>query len=224
MEDGSRLARTEITTGLAIARGKLSYQLVYRADCQPLIISSRVGWEHTQNLGLYIVRPDGSGFRKILHVDGFAFGTPQWSPDGKRLIYNNMTREDTYYAHGVSSEQLLVSSQVYSVDVATGKKIIKHVSDNNLKVGQHYIANSTNIGYSIKAGTSEGVGYNSIDRKHMSFNLTGLRDPSWSPDGSKIVYNVFNWDQQAGNLQLWSFDSEWDYRYAIKTLNMVHNV
>ena len=64
---------------------------------------SRVGWEHTQNLGLYVVRPDGTGFRKVLHEDGFAFGTPQWSPNGKRLIYNNMTRENTYYAHGVLS-------------------------------------------------------------------------------------------------------------------------
>ncbi|KAJ5375898.1 tat pathway signal sequence domain-containing protein [Penicillium cosmopolitanum] len=184
--------------------------------------SEGVGWEHTQNLGIYIVRPDGSGFRKILHKDGFSFGTPQWSPDGKRLIYNNMTRENTYYAHGVSSEQVLVSSQIYSIDVATGKNIIKHVADDHLKVGQHYIANSTNIGYLIKAGTSEGIGYSSVDKTHMSFNLTGLREPSWSPGGSKIVYNVFNWDQQAGDLQLWSFDSQWDYRYM--DVFPMHNV
>jgi Tol biopolymer transport system component len=163
---------------------------------------------------LYVVRPDGTGFRKVLHQDGFALGTPQWSPNGKRLIYNNMTRENTYYAHGVSSEQAIVPAQIYSVDVATGKNIIAHTSDDNLKVGQHYIANSTNIGYVIKAGDSEGVGYTSPDKTHKAYNLTGLRDPSWSPDGSKIVYNVLNWDQQASNLKLWSFDSEWDYRYV----------
>ncbi|KAJ5337465.1 hypothetical protein MYU51_019691 [Penicillium brevicompactum] len=175
--------------------------------------SEGVGWEHTQNLGLYVVRSDGSGFRKVLHEDGFSFGTPQWSPNGKRLIYNNMTRENTYYAHGVSSEQTAVAAQIYSVDVATGRNIIKHTSDSNLKVGQHYIANSTNIGYVIKAGDSEGVGYTSPGKTHKAFNLTGLREPSWSPDGSKIVYNILNWDQQASNLKLWSFDDEWDYRY-----------
>ena len=178
---------------------------------------SRVGWEHTQNLGLYVVRSDGSGFRKVLHEDGFSFGTPQWSPNGKRLIYNNMTRENTYYAHGVSSEQTAVAAQIYSVDVATGRNIIKHTSDSNLKVGQHYIANSTNIGYVIKAGDSEGVGYTSPGKTHKAFNLTGLREPSWSPDGSKIVYNILNWDQQASNLKLWSFDDEWDYRYDLTT-------
>lgn len=178
-----------------------------------MTIFTSVGWEHTQNLGIYVVRPDGSGFRKILHQHGYALGTPQWSPDGKRLIYNNMTRENTYYAHGVSTEQEIVSSQIYSVDVATGKNIIKHVSDSNLKVGQHYIANSTNIGYLIKAGDLEGISYSSVDKTHKSFNLTGLREPSWSPDGSQIVYNVLNWDQQVGGLQLWSFDNEWDYRY-----------
>ncbi|KAJ6024250.1 tat pathway signal sequence domain-containing protein [Penicillium herquei] len=184
--------------------------------------SDGVGWEHTQNLGLYIVRPDGTGFRKILHEHGFALGTPQWSPDGKRLIYNNMTRENTYYAHGVSTEQVLVASQIYSVDVATGKNIVKHTSDDHLKVGQHFIGNSTNIGYLIKAGTSEGINYISPDKTHKSFNLTGLREPSWSPDGSKIVYNVLNWDQQPGELKLWSFDDEWDYRYM--DVFPMHNV
>ncbi|KAJ5712688.1 tat pathway signal sequence domain-containing protein [Penicillium malachiteum] len=184
--------------------------------------SEGVGWEHTQNLGIYIVRPDGTGFRKILHEHGFSLGTPQWSADGKRLIYNNMTRENTYYAHGVSTEQVLVASQIYSVDVATGKNVVKHTDDDHLKVAQHYIGNSTDIGYLIKAGTSEGISYISPDKTHKNFNLTGLRDPSWSPDGSKIVYNVLNWDQQPGGLKLWSFDDEWDYRYM--DVFPMHNV
>ncbi|KAJ5718288.1 tat pathway signal sequence domain-containing protein [Penicillium malachiteum] len=158
--------------------------------------SEGVGWEHFQNLGLYIVRPDGTDFRKILHEHGFSLGTPQWSPDSKRIIYNNMTRENTYYAHGVSTEQVLVASQIYSVDIATGKNIVKHTADSHLKISQ--------------------------DQSHKNFNLTGLRDPSWSPDGSKIVYSVLNWDQQPGGLKLWSFDDEWDYRYMDVFLQ--HNV
>ncbi|KAJ9203910.1 hypothetical protein DTO164E3_2264 [Paecilomyces variotii] len=176
--------------------------------------SEGVGWEHTQSLGLYVIRPNGSDFRALLHQSGYSLGTPQWSADGKRIIYNNMTTEDTYGSHGVSTQQEAVTAQIYSVDVATGKNIVAHTVGDYPKVGQHYIGNSSNIGYLIKAGPLEGIHYTVPDKTHKAFNLTNLRDPSWSPDGSKIVYSVFNWTQQAAELKLWSFDDDWEYRYV----------
>ncbi|KAJ5117335.1 tricorn protease N-terminal domain-containing protein [Penicillium atrosanguineum] len=172
------------------------------------------GWEHTQSLGIYVIRADGRDFRTLLHEQGHAYGTPQWSSDGGRIIYNNMATEHTYYAHCVPSEQELISSQIWSVDVATGVDRIKHTSSDTFKVGQHYIGNSTNIGYLVKAGDFEGIHYTTPDLTHSSFNLIYLRDPSWSPDGKKLVYWVPNWDQQHAELELFSYDSEWQYRYA----------
>ncbi|KAJ5602129.1 tat pathway signal sequence domain-containing protein [Penicillium lagena] len=175
--------------------------------------SDGTGWEHTQNLGLYVIRKDGRGFRQLAFQVGYALGTPHWSSDGKRVIYNNITRENTYYAHGVSEEQEAVESQIYSVDFATGKNIVAHTSGSYPKFGQHYIGKSSNVGYLIKAGSYEGIHYTKPDSTHKTFNLTNLRDPWWSPDGSKIVYAVPNWTQQAADLELWSYDSEWAYRY-----------
>lgn len=175
--------------------------------------SEGTGWEHTQNLGIYVIRKDGTKLRRLVFQDGFAFGTPQWSGDGKRIIYNNITRENTYYAHGVSAEQESIESQIYSVDFATGKNIVAHTSGSYPKFGQHYMGNSSNIGYFIKAGSLEGVHYTHTDSTHKAFNLTNIRDPWWSPDGSKLVYAIPNWTQQAADLELWSFDSEWEYRY-----------
>ncbi|OJJ94752.1 hypothetical protein ASPACDRAFT_48580 [Aspergillus aculeatus ATCC 16872] len=175
--------------------------------------SEGVGWEHTQSLGLYVIRPDGTGLRTLVRQDGYSFGTPQWSRDGKRIIYNNMTREDTYGSHGVSQQQAAVSSQIYSVDFATGTDIQAHTSGSYPKVGQHYIGSSSNIGYLVKAGPYEGINYTTPDKTHKAFNSTNIRDPWWSPDGSKIVYQTWNWAQQAAGLKLWSFDDDWEYRY-----------
>lgn len=175
--------------------------------------SEGVGWEHTQSLGLYVIRADGRHFRTLRRQSGYSLGTPQWSPDGKRIIYNNMTRENTYFCHGVSTEQEAVTAQIYSVDFATGKDVIAHTFADYPKVGQHYVGNSSNIGYLIKAGPFEGINYTAPDNIHKKFNLTNLRDPAWSPDGSKLVYHIPNWTQQAGELKLWSFDDDWEYRY-----------
>jgi Tol biopolymer transport system component len=175
--------------------------------------SEGTGWEHTQSLGLYVIRADGRYFRTLRREKAYALGTPQWSPDGTRIIYNNMTTEHTYYAHCVSEEQEMVTSQIYSVDFATGKDLVAYTFSSYFKVGQHYIGNSTNIGYLIKAGDLEGIHYTKPDLTHKPFNLSNLRDPSWSPDGSKIVYWIPNWAQQPAELKLFSYDKDWEYRY-----------
>ncbi|KAI1329027.1 hypothetical protein F5Y16DRAFT_409380 [Xylariaceae sp. FL0255] len=169
------------------------------------------GWEHTQTLSIYVIRPDGSDFRKVVGEEGFSLGTPQWSTDGKRIVYNRLTTEDTYNAHGISGT--VVPSQIMSIDVTTGLNNVTHQSDANLKLGQQWIGNSTNIGFNVKAGTGEGIGYTSPDATHKAFNLTGLRHPSWSPDGTKVVYEVYDWTQRPAERPLFSFNDDWEYRF-----------
>ncbi|KAF7533361.1 hypothetical protein G7054_g7152 [Neopestalotiopsis clavispora] len=171
------------------------------------------GWEHTQTLSIYVVRPDGSDLRQVVSEDGYSLGTPAWSPDGSRILFNRVSREDTYASHGTVYQYAEVSGQILSVDVATGADVVNHTSGDYLKLFQHYVGNSSNIGYVIKGGDSEGINYTEPDATHTAFNLTYLRDPSWSPDGSKVVYEVVSWDQRAAGREIFSWDSEWDYRF-----------
>jgi Tol biopolymer transport system component len=53
------------------------------------------GWEHTQELSVYVIRPNGSDFRQLATKPGYCLGSPKWSPDGKRVVYYEMTREAT---------------------------------------------------------------------------------------------------------------------------------
>lgn len=176
--------------------------------------SNGTGWEHTQSLSIYVIRPNGSDFRQIINQTGYSLATPQWSPDGTRIIYNMLMTEDTYNAHGVNTTEATVTSQIYSVDVATGTDIVALTSGDYLKVGQHYIGNSSNVGYSIKGGTPyEGINYTNPDTTHTTFQVTYLRNPSWSSDGTKLVYEIPNWSQRQAEEELFSFDSEWDYRF-----------
>lgn len=174
--------------------------------------SNGTGWEHTQSLGLYLVRPNGSDFRKVIGETGFCFGTPQWSPDGSRLLYYNMTTEDTYGAHGTSQQQSAVTSQIYSVDVGTGRDIQQLTFSQSLKVFGSYVGNSSNVAYLMKAGDSPGINYTVPDSNHSYINNT-IRGPSFSPDGSRVVYEVYDWEQRQAGKKLFGWDPEWDYRF-----------
>ncbi|KAM0817323.1 putative Dipeptidylpeptidase IV N-terminal domain-containing protein [Seiridium cardinale] len=112
------------------------------------------GWEHTQTLSIY-VPPDGSDLRQIVSEDGYSLGSPSWSIDGSHILYNRITRENTYAAHGTASQMAAVASQILSVDVATGTDIVNHTSGDYLKANQHYFGNSSNIGYLIKGADRE---------------------------------------------------------------------
>ena len=77
-----------------------------------------VGWERTQESSIYLIKPDGSGWKKIASNPGFDEGSPSWSPDGKHVVFYETPVESTWGAHrpeGINK----VSSQLVSVDVST---------------------------------------------------------------------------------------------------------
>jgi Tol biopolymer transport system component len=174
--------------------------------------SDGTGWELTQSLAVYVVRADGSDFRKVISQEDHCLGSPKWSPDGLRLLYYNMTTEDTYAAHGVYNQQESVVSQIYSVDVATGSDISQLTFDDSFKVSASYIGDSGNIGYLLKAGTSPGLNYTENDASHRYINGT-MRNPTWSPDGTKVVYEIYAWEQRQAGQNLFSWDDDWEYRF-----------
>jgi Tol biopolymer transport system component len=164
------------------------------------------GWEHVQALSIYIIHPDGTGFRRLTKT-GLCDGAPKWSPDGKKLIYYEIAPEDTWAARRPNLA-LKVASQIFSVDVNSGDRI-ELTSGPGLKVLPQYLTNDK-IGYLLKAGPNAGLAYIGGEA-----NVKGnMHSPCWSPDGTKVIYEEVDFTHRTQNLPLYSWDKNYDYRYT----------
>lgn len=166
------------------------------------------GWEHTQELSIYVIRPDGTGFRQVATRDGYCLGSPKWSPDGSRIVFYEITVEGTWGAHRPEAIGQ-VESQIVSVDVATGARV-EHTSGPHLKVAPQYIG-ADEIGYLVKGGADEGLAYVSGTRPGVK---RALRSPVWSPDGKSVIYEKLDYTTRALDAPLYSWDSDWEYRFC----------
>jgi len=165
------------------------------------------GWEHTQELSIYVIRADGQDFRRIASKLGYCLGSPKWSPDGRRVVFYEMTTEETW---GARRPNLVASvvSQIVSVDVMTGDRTV-HTSGAGLKVFPQFLS-ATEIAYHRKGGPEEGLVYTS---GRPGFKAA-LRSPSWSADGKTVIYDKVSFKPRTQNQSLYSWDEDWEYRYT----------
>ena len=164
------------------------------------------GWEHVQELSLYVIRADGEGFRRIAAKPGRCYGAPKWSPDGKRVIFYDISPEDTW---GARRPELVfkTTSQILSVDVATGD-VATHTSGPGVKLFPQFLQGGA-IAYMIKGGQDEGLHYTS-GRPSVK---GAFRAPQWSPDGARVIYQKVKFGTFKDGQKLNSWDPAWDYRY-----------
>ena len=163
------------------------------------------GWEHVQELRIYLIHPDGTGLACI-SKPGVCSGSPKWSLDGKRIIYYEIPVEETWDARRPPLAKK-ATSQIVSVSVANGERT-EHTSGPGLKLEPQYISEST-IGYLTKALPNAGLTYS-----NGSIVSGNMRSPSWSPDGKTVVYEKEDYTPWPQNKLLYSWDSNYEYRYT----------
>ena len=163
------------------------------------------GWEHTQQLRIYVIRPDGTGFREVASRADYALGAPKWSPDSKRIVFYAMSDEDTWNAHRPEGQPGM-SNEIMSVELES-HLYTTHASGPGCKVTPQFL-NARDVGYCVKGGGDEGL-YTTSGAAPIKGH--GLRDPSWSPDGKTIIYEKLDYKPRPEFQKLYSWDPEWDY-------------
>ena len=145
-------------------------------------------WEKTQSLSVYIVRPDGSGLRRITRGRGVA-GSPQWSPDGKRIFYYETSEIGAVFASGANATK--GATQIVSVDAADGT-FTQVTTGDGVRRWPQPLADG-----SIAFLDSDPKGSTALCRVKDAVITKGglgdIRSPSWAPDGKTVVYAKVSW-------------------------------
>jgi Tol biopolymer transport system component len=170
-----------------------------------------VGWERTQESSIYVIHPDGSGFRKVATRAGYAEGSPSWSANGRDVVFYETPVESTWGAH---RPELIdkVSSQIVQVEVGTGER--KELTNTpGFKVFPQYVS-ATNVAYHVKNGEHEGI-YETGGYSRTTAG-SGIRSPHYSVDGKQVVYEkvVYGRPFHPNGTPLYSFEPGWNYRFV----------
>ena len=154
-------------------------------------------WEHLHVADLYVVRPDGSGLKRVTAHGGFC-GSPRWTTDSVHIVAYCMTGEQTLDNRRAVPEHP-EDTQLVQVDSTTGKV-------SNLPAGRGVMFNPSILRGGVLAwirrdGEKErGIYYSSGTRGPMG----EIRGAAWSPDGKQVVFHKRVTFQRKPWVRTWS--------------------
>jgi len=139
-------------------------------------------WEQMQLTAVYIVRRDGTELRRLTPLDQIA-GTAKWSPDGRQLVYYQVSDiEERHEGRGAGHGRIMV------VDLQTGATRTASSGGAVFEESPQYLS-ATEIGY-LAFVRESGVETSQLAYSSGRIGAPrSMRSPSWSPDGSSVVYH-----------------------------------
>jgi len=189
MDLRSRQARAVTTTTTATGMGgdfRPSWSpdgrwLAFSSDRGTTMTMARGRWEALQPADIYVVRPDGTGLKRV-NAPGNFCGSPKFSSDGTRLLAYCMPLESTLETRRPNplpgNDTTLVS-----IDIATGKATDTPAGP-GVKISPAFLPGG-DIGYVRKDSSDAGIYYTSGKRGPRG----NVRVAAWSPDGSRVVFH-----------------------------------
>ena len=167
------------------------------------------GLGHYQALSVYVIRLDGTGLRRMTEPDMSA-GSPEWSPDGSRLVFYEIDPAQTFVARMGTPENAL--AQIISIDMVTGERV-EHTAGAGLRVQPQFLEGEQ-IGYLVKATPLDGPVERGLVYTGGEAVAGEMRNPSWSSDSRSVVYERTDFTPRPQNQRLYSWNPDYEYRFT----------
>ena len=157
-------------------------------------------WEHLQLVDIYLIRPDGSGLRRISDHGNFC-GGPKWTSDSKNVVAYCMSAEETwkYRSNAPQGDTRLVR-----INIGTAEAVAMSAGT-GVKIGPSVLP-SGEIAY-IRRDRPQGVFYGNGKPGPAG---SDVYSPSWSPDGRHVVYSRFKPLSGIEAVKRWSRNPNYD--------------
>jgi Tol biopolymer transport system component len=156
-------------------------------DGTQIVFGRQTGTDPEDERGLYIINSDGTGLTEIGPEDVF---DPSWSPVDNRILCYGGENSELYVIdldENVTEKITLAEHAMYPAWSPNGTKIVYYVYDDTNAPLPLYDpqCDGTGISISIWIMNSDGTG-----KTQLTTDEDGhCSDPSFSPDGTEILYN-----------------------------------
>jgi TolB protein len=155
--------------------------IAFSSDRGTTMKMGRGRWEALQPSDLYVVKPDGSGLKRVTS-HGDSCGSPKFSADGTRLLAYCMPLESTLETRRLNPLPGNDSTLV-SIEIASGK-VTNLAAGEGVKISPAFLPGN-DIGYVRKDSADAGIYYTSGRRGPRG----NVRVASWSKDGERVVFH-----------------------------------
>ena len=154
--------------------------IAFSSDRGSTLPMAKGRWEHLHVVDIYVVRPDGSGLKRVTGHGNFC-GTPKWFQDSRRVAAYCTSAEETWTYRNARPKQ--GETRLVSIDVETG--VTRDLAAGpGVKMSPEVLP-SGEIAYVRKDAGGPGVFYGA----GRAGPAGAVRSPSWSPDGRRVVYH-----------------------------------
>jgi TolB protein len=175
--------------------------IAFSSDRDSNLPEAKGRWERLHVVDIYVIRPDGSGLKRISEHGNFC-GSPKWTHDSQSVVAYCMSAEETWtYRVGPEDGQ----TNLVQINIADGKTTPVSAGPGVKEFPS--VLPSGEVAYVRRQSREQGVFYAGGKAGPAG---SDVRSPSWSPDGTHIVYSRYTTKRAAEPAKLWSRNPKYE--------------